>query len=83
MPSPEQLAARRKVPMPPPSPPPPRKDMPPELAAALREHSPRLIIDKPTLIRVTESPTGWVLVIPGDPDRDDESKIVTRNGGWK
>jgi hypothetical protein len=38
--------------------------MPVELAAALREHSPQLHINRPTLIRYPTSPTGWLLVVP-------------------
>jgi len=36
----------------------------PELARLLGEHSPRLSIDRPTLIRSHDSPTGWLLVEP-------------------
>jgi len=39
----------------------------PELARLLAEHSPRLQIDRPTLVRSHESPTGWLLVDPRAP----------------
>lgn len=38
--------------------------MPADLAAALAEHSPRLYIDRPTLVMVPGSDSGWLLVIP-------------------
>jgi hypothetical protein len=43
----------------------PRVKMPPDLSAALMEHSPRLVVSRPTLLRVPDSPTGWVVVVPG------------------
>lgn len=38
--------------------------LPVELASALKEHSPRLIIDRPTLVKYSDSPTGWLLIEP-------------------
>lgn len=38
----------------------------PELVKMLSEHSPRLFIIESTLVPSIVSPTGWVLVIPGD-----------------
>ena len=40
--------------------------LPPDLAAALAEHSPRLIISRPVLVPSASSPTGWLLVVPGE-----------------
>lgn len=39
-------------------------EMPDDLAAALREHSPRLLIYGPTFIKYAASPTGWLIVEP-------------------
>jgi hypothetical protein len=38
------------------------------------EHSPRLVISRPTLIRVADSPTGWLVVIPGTDDEVTEQE---------
>ena len=38
--------------------------LPLELCRVLVEHSPRLIITKPTLVRFPGSPSGWLLVLP-------------------
>ena len=48
--------------------------MPPALSEALMEHSPRLIIARPTLVREPDSPTGWLLVIPGTEDEVAEAE---------
>jgi len=39
----------------------------PELAALLMDNSPRLTVLRPTLVRHGDSPTGWIVVIPGPP----------------
>jgi len=36
----------------------------PDLARALAEHSPRLVLDRPALVAAPDSPTGWLLVEP-------------------
>lgn len=54
--------------------------MPPELSEPLMEHSPRLIISKPTLIREPASPTGWIVVIPGTEDEVLEQERRLRSG---
>lgn len=38
--------------------------MPKALSDALREFSPQLFITGPALIRQSDSPTGWIVVIP-------------------
>jgi len=43
---------------------PERPRMPKELSDALMEHSPRVRIDRPTLIPQPGSPTGWIVVVP-------------------
>jgi hypothetical protein len=43
-------------------------DLDPALARLLAEHSPRLVISRPALVPSASSPTGWLLVVPGDDD---------------
>lgn len=38
--------------------------MPLDLAKALHEHSPRLVISAPALLRYPSSPTGWLVIEP-------------------
>jgi hypothetical protein len=56
--------------------------MPTDLSETLMEHSPRLVISRPTLIRVADSPTGWLVVVPGTDDdvADAEERRRTRTG---
>lgn len=54
-----------------------RRALPKELSDVLREHSPQLVIKGPALIRVAESPTGWIVVIPHG-DAADQADVAQR-----
>ena len=57
--------------LPPPPPPADTTDrLHPDLAAALREHSPQVNLSAPALFPLPSSPTGWVLVAPTIPVTD-------------
>lgn len=46
------------------------ENIPEELAKALFAHSPRLVIDTPTLIPFMASPTGWLVLEPPTVEED-------------